>query len=201
MSSLKERIHHAVFEDSPEEQKATPVPAPTVHASIPSSYRPEPQYPSSITTPMPAGSQDDLYEKLKKNTSFEFATSIQHLIELQKPLETIIPDPTTRLKAAYAQAKAQKSLSDGDIDHDLTKLTNLLTQESDKFQAMLQHEKEGIVNDETHATQLEQQLHDLRVAISDRKTKVDRADTGFSSALSRRKNDLAELTNQFTVLK
>lgn len=202
LKDIGKSIRHAVYEDSPEEEvKAVPTPA--IESHQPTQFVSEP---SNIafgrgSAPITVISQDDLYEKLKKNTSFEFATSIQLLIELQKPLETIIPDPIIRIKAAYAQAKAQKSISDGDIDHDLTKLDGLIKRESDKFQAMIQHEREGITSDESHATQLEQQLHDLRVAISDRKTKLDRADTGFSSALARRKNDLSELTNQFTVLK
>ena len=201
--NIKDRIKHAVFEDDQSSNLPEHTPQIQVPVYNPATIPGRPTYtdarPWSSTSV--EGPQDDLYEKLKKNTSFEFATTIQHLIELQKPLEEIIPDPTTRLKAAYAQAKSQKSVCDGDIDHDLTKLENMIEAEANKFHDSIDREKQSITADEAHAVQMEQQLHDLRVAIADKKTKLDRADTGFQAALSRRRNDLTELKGRFAILK
>jgi hypothetical protein len=196
LKSIGKQLHHLAYDDEPTAE-IEPVPTPPIASHQPATFQHSSDGPISTSVGTVTIGQDDLYEKLKKNTSFEYATGIQHIFSMQKPLEPIIPDPVVRLKAAVVQS----GMTVIDINHDLDKLENLIKQEADKIQAALQHERENIATEEAHATQLEQQLHDLRTATSDRKNKLDRADTGYASALSRRKNDLADLKNQFAFIK
>jgi hypothetical protein len=193
LSELGSKMIHAVCEETPDKVAPTPSFQPLVATLQPLSYQ-------STPVQLGTGVEADLYDMLKKNTSLEPSSAIQKVLSLQSSLEKIILDPTTRLKAAFATAEAQ-GIKMTDVSHDLDRLSSLVTAESTKFQTSMQHEKEGIADDEQHASMLEQDLHRLRSQISDRKSKLDRAEIGFSSALSRRTNEVEQLKSQFSTIQ
>jgi hypothetical protein len=57
-----------------------------------------------------------------------------------------------------------------------------------------------IPNDESKAADLEKQLHDLRMSIVERKTKIDHKSSAFTSAAHRRNAEIDQLQQQFAAV-
>lgn len=171
--------------------QAVPVHQP-LHQSAPV-WTPSP-LPFATSTTTEQQKDQHYYPVLLEKTSPSEASTpfLNKVMAMAKPLEGIIPDRITRMRAAVAQAGVTADV----VTSEIKKLGDSLKTEGQKFQQELERKKSDISQKQSQATALEQQLHDLRVEISDKNSKIDQAGIEFQSAYSHRETEIQQLQSE-----
>jgi hypothetical protein len=192
--NIVDKFKHAVFEEEPVVES----PEPASPSNVSGVGMPSISAPSVPIQSTPSSDGDSLYNRLANATGTINAPAISKILDTAKTLESVIGDPSVRLKAAMATAKEFTTV---DIANDFGKLMSLLSQEQGRFNDWMAGQKQQVAASEAEIASLEQKLHDLRISAGDNKQKLDRAETGFASAFARRTAEINQLKDQFAGLK
>lgn len=207
MSKILDSLHHAAdaVRHAAMEDDAPVEVTPTKAASRATVYTP----PATFSTPVhdnnvsyapaDASTSSKYYQILleKTNPCLNLAPVLQRLFGLAKPLENIIPDRTTRMRAALAQASAADPTCTVEaVTSGIQILIQTLQNENAAFQNEIENKKKDISQKQLQATTLEKQLHDLRVEISEKTSKIDQSGIEFQSAFTHRNSELEQLKSE-----
>lgn len=183
------------------EEKSTEVAVqPTAAVVPPPSWHPTNVWtPPSVSAPNTATATEQQKDQhyypilLAKTSPSETVTpALAKVMQSEKLIANIIPDRTTRMRAAIASAGVTVET----VAAELQKLGDALALEGQGFQQEVERKKAEITQKQSQATTLEQQLHDLRVEINERTNKMDQASVEFQGAYAHREAEIQQLKSE-----
>lgn len=152
----------------------------------------------AITAPPPVNDSgdDSLYSGVLQATRPEDFPNLKKICDLARPLESIIPDQTTRYRAVWAQASAQ-GVSVAAIREEQKALYEKLETESHRGMELLCLAKNEAENSIATVTQQYQQLGSKLETLKAAAAKYARKEADFKTAIARRRAELDTMQKQF----
>jgi hypothetical protein len=151
---------------------------------------------------------DEAYQKVLTATNFDNTDSGKAIKKYYAPLQSLPMDENLKIKTAIMQAKAQEGLTDDKIVLDLTSTETALTELQEKLtQRVAQRTESEVTARQNKITELSAQINSLQQEMAtlaaesmDAQGKIAQTQTNYTSAIQRRRNEIAGQQSFFSTL-